>query len=299
VAELVSVIVPAYNHERFIGEAIESVLDQTHPDVELIVVDDGSRDATAARAHEFVARYPDRVRLIKQANAGAHQAINVGLRHARGKWLTILNSDDVFSPLRVEKLLAACTKADTGWGFSGFEPLWEPGAGEDPVSQNVISVQPTMSRWPTIGFALLKHNVAVSTGNLFFSRDLWSKVGDFKSLQYLHDWDYALRLLLHFEPVFVPEELYRYRFHGSNSFLLLADVAGRESSYVMRSFFLEVVRGNHTNKLLPSPRNWPGFFESVMRELCYYQYLPSTLECSFEAQARSAAKPVRLIESRP
>src|SRR5262249_15626438 len=94
VAGLASVILPAYNHAAYIEEAVRSVLAQTWPDVELIVVDDGSTDGTLERARELAAQYPQRMRVIAQANQGAHVAINRGLAEARGDYLAILNSDD-------------------------------------------------------------------------------------------------------------------------------------------------------------------------------------------------------------
>ena len=91
----VSVIMPAYNVARYIGEAIASVLAQTHRDLELLVVDDGSTDGTAVIAAHFAARDP-RVNLLRQPNGGISTARNSALRCARGELLAILDSDDVW-----------------------------------------------------------------------------------------------------------------------------------------------------------------------------------------------------------
>ena len=94
---LVSVIMPAYNVEPYIGDAISSALAQTFTDFELIVVDDGSKDATADVAKGF-ARQDRRVQLVQQANRGLAGARNSALRAARGEFFALLDSDDVWEP---------------------------------------------------------------------------------------------------------------------------------------------------------------------------------------------------------
>lgn len=92
---LISVMMPAYNAEKYIAEAIESVLAQTYPNWELLIVNDGSTDATAVVA----SRYPDpRIRLIHQANGGEAAARNTALQQMRGEFLAFLDADDAFLP---------------------------------------------------------------------------------------------------------------------------------------------------------------------------------------------------------
>jgi len=93
----VSVIMPAYNVAAYIGAAIESVLAQTHREVDLWIVDDGSTDDTAAVTSAYAAR-DHRVHLLRQPNAGISSARNRALRHAQGEMLAILDSDDVWEP---------------------------------------------------------------------------------------------------------------------------------------------------------------------------------------------------------
>lgn len=94
---VVSVIMPAYNVSAYIGEAISSVLEQTFGDLELLIVDDGSTDDTAAIAERFAA-CDDRVRLLRHENRGLAAARNTALRHARGELLALLDSDDLWMP---------------------------------------------------------------------------------------------------------------------------------------------------------------------------------------------------------
>lgn len=93
----VSVLMPAYNVEPYVREAIRSALAQTFTDFELIVVDDGSTDATAAIA-KSLAREDPRVRLVQQSNRGLAGARNAALRVSRGEFLALLDSDDLWEP---------------------------------------------------------------------------------------------------------------------------------------------------------------------------------------------------------
>ena len=111
-APLVSVVVPTYNRAYCLARTIDSALGQTHPSVEVIVVDDGSVDETAEMV---AARYGSdaRVRLIRQANAGVSAARNTGLRVARGDYVALLDSDDVWEPWKLE-LQVACMQGNRG-----------------------------------------------------------------------------------------------------------------------------------------------------------------------------------------
>jgi glycosyltransferase involved in cell wall biosynthesis len=102
---VVSVVMPAYNAERFLSTAVESVLRQTVRDLELLIVDDGSTDGTVALARRFAAR-DDRVRVLQQANAGPGPARNVGFRAARGRFFAFLDSDDEWDPAFLSEHLA-------------------------------------------------------------------------------------------------------------------------------------------------------------------------------------------------
>jgi succinoglycan biosynthesis protein ExoO len=108
----VSVIIPAYNTETYIGKAIESALKQTLTDIEVIIVDDGSSDKTVEVAKSFTDR---RLKVIvNQQNLGAAAARNRAFRAAQGEWIAVLDSDDWYAPKRLENLvsLANQTNAD-------------------------------------------------------------------------------------------------------------------------------------------------------------------------------------------
>ncbi len=97
-----SVVIPVYNGAAFVARAVESVLTQTWPAHEIIVVDDGSTDTTAQVVAELLARHPGRLRAIHQGNAGVSAARNTGAQAATGDWLAFLDADDWFYPDRLE-----------------------------------------------------------------------------------------------------------------------------------------------------------------------------------------------------
>lgn len=100
----VSIITPCYNGERFIGETIESVLGQTYANWEMLIVDDGSRDRTAAIASGYAAK-DARIRLIRQKNGGTANARNNAIRQAEGRYIALLDADDLWEPDFLERQL--------------------------------------------------------------------------------------------------------------------------------------------------------------------------------------------------
>jgi succinoglycan biosynthesis protein ExoO len=108
----VSVIVPAYNAAGFLKRALHSALAQTMPDLEVIVVDDASNDATLALAHEVAARDPRLRVLHNERNRGMYPTYNRAIDAARGEWIAALDADDVWLPERLEKMLDVADKVD-------------------------------------------------------------------------------------------------------------------------------------------------------------------------------------------
>lgn len=117
---LVSIIIPFLNQERFISEAIESVLSQTYENWELILVDDGSSDNSAKIVREFAENYPEKIYLFSHPkNLGASAARYSGIQHSKGQFITFLDSDDVYFPNTLERELQAFSqnpKADVVCG---------------------------------------------------------------------------------------------------------------------------------------------------------------------------------------
>ena len=106
----VTVLMPVFNGAAYVAKAIESVLGQSHPRFELLIVDDGSTDATVRIVAAFAAR-DSRIRVLRHANVDQPATLNRGLAEARHDWVAILDHDDVCLPRRLERLLAARARA--------------------------------------------------------------------------------------------------------------------------------------------------------------------------------------------
>ena len=103
--KLVSIITPLYNCERFIEQTIESVLAQTYPQWEMIIINDGSTDGGLTIAEEY-ARADSRIQVFSQPNGGSAAARNNGIRRAKGRYIALLDADDLWEPVFLEKQLA-------------------------------------------------------------------------------------------------------------------------------------------------------------------------------------------------
>lgn len=102
---LVSIVTPCYNAQRYIAQTLDSVIAQTYPHWELIVVDDGSRDDSARIVRDYMEKEP-RIRLLQQENAGSAAARNTGIRAAQGRYLALLDADDLWEPEFLSRQLA-------------------------------------------------------------------------------------------------------------------------------------------------------------------------------------------------
>lgn len=271
---LVSVIVPCFNHGRFVVQCLRSIDAQDHPDLEVIVIDDGSTDDTWEMISSYRWGRARTVRTIRTGNRGAHAALNEGLTLARGDWIALCNSDDCFAPTRLSRLIAAAR--GTRFLFSNVRYIDE--AGRDvterwPYARELKQKQQEIRSFPSVGYSLVLTNTTISTGNFFFHRSLIEEVGYFRPYRYCHDWDFVLRALLFTEPVYLSEALYSYRLHPRNSFRSLQEAAARECPELMRRFLKATVGKRWPNRLAPSPHNWPGFFQVFIDEHRYQPYL--------------------------
>lgn len=219
---LVSVVIPSYNHEAYVGAAVQSVLNQTLRDLELIVVDDGSSDKSLAVLEGI---RDARLKVFAQANQGAHAAINRGLDLASGEYLSILNSDDLYHPQRLEKLVGVLREhPQAGLAGSYVQVIDSLGAPLG-IKHGYHDLEPWALSCPERSFragedlrvVLLTENYWATTSNYAFSRRWFEQVGTFRPLRYAHDWDFALRMAQRAELLMLPEALLSYRVHSSNT----------------------------------------------------------------------------------
>jgi glycosyltransferase involved in cell wall biosynthesis len=162
-APLISCVVPVYNGERFLAEALDSVLAQTYRPVEILVSDDGSTDGT----HEVAARYSKQIRYLRHANAGPGAARNRGLEVAQGDFVALLDADDVWHPEKLERQMARFQRSpDLDVCVTHFQNFW---ASEMVDEEEQPRDHPLLKPWP--GYAvptmLARHSVFTEKVGLY------------------------------------------------------------------------------------------------------------------------------------
>jgi len=219
---LLSVIIPSYNHSRFIKEAVDSVLDQTYRSLELIVIDDGSKDNSLEILHSYK---DPRMKVISQENQGAHIAINNGLKIATGEFLAILNSDDIFEKNRFEIMIHEMQE-NPRIGFAcSYIRVIDSNGKDLGVKEGWRNMQSWLVPHPELSLAanddfkgnLLMTNFTSTTSNFLFTRSLYEQIGGMRNLRFAHDWDFALRAAEVTECKMIEQPLMRYRIHGNNT----------------------------------------------------------------------------------
>ncbi len=199
-APTVSVIVPAYNCGPYLGEALDSVLGQTLPPCEVIVVDDGSTDDTPG----VCAAYGDRIRYVRQPNRGPSAARNAALALAKGDYLALLDADDVCVPDRFARQVAALRARPGAVGcLSGYWTFWEGGR-----VLNSCPADPADEARPPLDY-LWYDLVSPITG--LFDRRAAAGLTFPTDLRYGEDRVYLVRLRCRGGFVLLPDLLYGYR----------------------------------------------------------------------------------------
>ena len=212
---LVSVIIPAYNAERFIAKTLDSVLAQTYRNIEVIVVDDGSWDRTAEIV-EAIAPTDERVILLQQPNSGVAAARNLGIQKARGEFIAPIDADDFWYPENIEKQVQCLLKAEPS---VGLVYAWSVDIDqEDRLTGEFRASTIEGNVYKT----LICHNFLGNSSASLIRRDCLNKVGGYNcqlqeaNAQGCEDWDLYLRIAEQYQFRAVPEFLIGYR-KGSSS----------------------------------------------------------------------------------
>lgn len=193
VSGLVSIVIPAYNHASALPKCLSHVFAQTYTHLEVIVVDDGSIDDVAGA----VAPFGDRVRLVRQENAGANPARNRGWREATGEFLLFCDADVMMRPDMIAQMKAALdAHPEASYAYSTFRFGWKrfPGAAWSPELLRTINIAHTTSLVRAADFP-----------------------GFDEAIKRFQDWDVWLTMLEHGKRgVMVPDELFVAEIHGAS-----------------------------------------------------------------------------------
>jgi glycosyltransferase involved in cell wall biosynthesis len=203
----VSAIVPAYNAARTIAQTLESALTQTMSDLEVIVVDDGSADATGAVVENIA---DPRVQLMSQTNAGVATARNTGIAQARGEWVAFLDSDDIWLPNKLQRQLELMTAMPGCMASQGSAYFVDDDLRPLKLRRCVPVENPLLS-------FLRFQNLPNAASSWIVRRELLDQIGGFDpELVILEDWEFSLRLARYANPLCIDEPLTLYRVHPGN-----------------------------------------------------------------------------------
>jgi glycosyltransferase involved in cell wall biosynthesis len=200
--------VPAFNAERFIAGCLESALQQTIQDFEIIVVNDGSTDGTEDLVLATSQRHPGKIRYFKQRNRGPATARNFGAAHARGRYLAFLDADDVWLPRKLEVLLDVFEKnPEAGFCYSDAYAI----SADGKYGKTLMQYNRPASGW--ILPDLLQHNfIPLSTGVV--KRRCFNEVDGFiDGITHAEDYQLWLKLARSWPARYVSEPLIGYRRH--------------------------------------------------------------------------------------
>jgi glycosyltransferase involved in cell wall biosynthesis len=268
---LVSISIPFLNSERFLAEAVESVLAQTYNRWELFLVDDGSTDRSTAIAKEYSAKFPDKIYYLEHPghrNCGLPASRNVGVRAGTGEYLAFLDSDDVWMPHKVEQqisLMNATPEAGFLYGLSEYWYDWE--INHDPEQANEIPALAPGNRLyhpPELlssNYPLGKQG-APCPSSFFLRRQAFNEIGGFeecfnpKTHQLYEDQAFLAKIYLHV-PVFVADVCWdRYRCHSDS---MGSRIEGTIHEEAERRYYVRWLERYLRQQAITDPEVWKAF----------------------------------------
>lgn len=210
---LVSVVLTSYNHARYLPQAVESVLNQTLQDIEVVAIDDASADGSP----RILQRYDDpRLHVVLHAeNRGTYASLNEGIALTSAPYIAILNSDDAWLPTKLQKQVDLLQRDPRiGLVHTDFTVIDAEGK---PLPGNSLGIRFHPHPQGDLLPDLLTRNLFI-TSSVMFRREGWQRCGGFaEHLFGMGDWDLWLRLAEHYLVGHVAEKLTLYRLHGANA----------------------------------------------------------------------------------
>jgi len=212
----IDVIIPVYNGEKFIREAINSVLEQTISPDHIFIIDDGSTDNTEKIIKEYVSKYSGKIIYHLKKNGGPSSARNIGLSLSKSYFVAFLDSDDIWVKDKLEKQLSIFNNTN----YLNLGLVYCNANIQDSNKSNIHYPAPEIDR-SVKGIVFLKMLIANKTvssaSGVLIKKEVFNKVGIFdESLSFVEDWDMWLRIAEKYEMDFVDERLVNIRRHDNN-----------------------------------------------------------------------------------
>jgi len=269
---LVSVLMTSYNHEKYIPETIESILNQSFKDFELLILDDFSKDNSRAIIEDYQKKDKRIKAFFHERNLGISSTLNELLSKASGKYIAYIDSDDVWNPLKLEKQLAILEKNDSLVVWSEGEIIDKNSipTGETFTQINLANKKKKSGRL----FEELLYANFIFDSSLIHRRDFTRYIQFDEKLKYLNDLKFVVNLANEHQFFFMKEPLAKYRIHGKNS--MPSDKKGSIKDgaiiyeYFLREYGKEIP--NRTKAILYFYLSW-SYYSLNEKELAKFFFL--------------------------
>lgn len=263
---LVSVCIGAYNHERYIAQAIDSVLQQTYPNIEIIVVDDASSDGTAAIVRGYAERFPERVRaILLDRNEGPARAPNRAFADAKGEYIALLGSDDRMLPARILRQVEFLT--ENSEHVAVFTDITAIDANGQRIAGSADAEQLFNQPITHLHRQLLTGNFLNAPSAMVRRADLMALGGYSPLLRYVQDYELWVRLLQRGDIGKLAEPLVEYRVHGANLSIFGSQGPNFAARCETVSVIVQLVRESSLSALLDRPLTSPADRVGALLEL--------------------------------
>lgn len=204
---LVTVIIPCYNHEKYVEETIESIVNQTYKNIELIVIDDGSKDTSPQIIEELSKKYD--FKFIHRPNKGLSATLNEGIKLSQGKYVSVCASDDKLKLDKVEKQVNFMENNPHYGMCFGKAILFDDDGSEEP-----LEIKYSRGGW--IFDDLIINNFHIPAVTNMIRKNVFSDVGVFDENLWVEDWDMWVRIANKYQIGYMDEYLAYYRKHETN-----------------------------------------------------------------------------------
>lgn len=200
--KIVSIILPVYNGEKYVGQAIDSVLRQTYKNIELIIVNDCSTDKTEIILEKYKKK-DDRIKIIKNiTNKKLPASLNIGFKNASGDFLSWTSDDNIYKENAIEEMIYAIEKKNVSFVYADYYNI----DGEGSITGTTKLTGPDM--------LLFGNNIGAC---FLYKREVYDRIGEYDINKYLiEDYDYWIRINREFKMLHINQILYYYRYHDGN-----------------------------------------------------------------------------------
>ncbi|MEI6352473.1 MAG: glycosyltransferase [Candidatus Nomurabacteria bacterium] len=211
---IISVIMPVYNGEKFLKEAIESILNQSFQDFELIIINDASTDNSLNIINKYSDNilYKNKIKIINNkenlfSKHGIVKVLNSGMKIANGKYIARMDADDISLPERFEKQINILEKEN-----ATLCGTWAITINED--GKEISKMNYPKTSWIGNKFYLLKGNPFIHP-TVMFNKETIQNIGSYKNYKHIEDYELWTRIVPEYKSINIPEYLFKYRIHSN------------------------------------------------------------------------------------